>query len=40
MPGLIFSTEELNMVVEQGKVMEGSVSVRDEKGRSFEGVVR
>ena len=40
MPGLIFSTEELNMVVEQGKVMEGSVSVRHEQGRSFEGVVR
>ena len=40
MPGLLFSTEELNMVVSQGRVVEGSVLVRQEEGRPFEGVVR
>ncbi|MBQ1924066.1 MAG: hypothetical protein II189_09600, partial [Lachnospiraceae bacterium] len=39
MSGLIFSTEELNMTVDEGRMADGFITVRHDQGRSFEGVV-
>ena len=39
MSGLIFSTEELNLTVDEGRTVDGFISVRHDQGRSFEGVV-
>ena len=39
MSGLIFSVEELNLELEEGRSADGLVSVRHERGSAFEGVV-
>ena len=39
MSGLIFSTEELNLTVDEGRSADGFISVRHDLGKDFEGVV-